>query len=253
MTGQFEHSDEFRNARFTGVDFRGATFRECDLSGVKIIGSMLVDVSLEGWVEKIRVEGVDVTAYVAAELDRRYPERVLVRQMRTADDYRATWGTIERLWAETVARAERLPEAARHERVDEEWSFVETLRHLVFATDLWAGHMVLDRPEPYHRLGLPSTDHPPEDMATLPVEPDSRPSYVDAMAARAERTALVRGILDDLTDDELDRVSTGVLPAAWDEPPKPVRTCLRVVMNEAVEHRRYAERDLAVLEARQAS
>ena len=250
MTVQYENTDDFRGARFTGVDLSGATFRECDLGRVKISGAMLVDVSLSGWIRNLRVEDVDVTAFVEAELDRRHPERAQVREMRTADDYRAAWGTVERLWAQTVARAERLPEAARQERVDGEWSFVETLRHLVFATDLWAGHMILDEPAPYHRLGLPPTDYPPEDLAALPVEPDSRPSYVDVMAARAGRMALVRGIVDGLTDDELDRMSTGGLPRAWDESPKPVRTCLRVVMNEAVEHRRYAVRDLAALEAR---
>ena len=250
MAAQYENTGEFRGARFAGVDLTGATFRDCDLSRVKIAGAILVDVSISGLGGNVRVEDVDVTAFVAGELDRRYPERVQVREMRTAEDHRAAWGTIERLWADTVARAERLPEAARHERVDEEWSFVETLRHLVFATDLWAGHMVLDRPAPYHRLGLPNSDYPPEDLAALPVEPESRPSYVDVLAARSERMALVRGILDGITDDELERRCTGALPAAWDEPAKPVRACLRVVMNEEVAHRSYAVRDLAVLEAR---
>jgi hypothetical protein len=48
--------------------------------------------------------------------------------MQTADDYRTMWDTIEHLWSDTVARARRLPEDARQERVDDEWSFVETLR-----------------------------------------------------------------------------------------------------------------------------
>jgi hypothetical protein len=30
------------------------------------------------------------------------------------------WDRIERLWSDTVARAERLPEVARHGRVDDE-------------------------------------------------------------------------------------------------------------------------------------
>ena len=67
------------------------------------------------------------------------------------------WDTIERLWSDAVARAERLPESARHERVDGEWSFVETLRHLVFIADSWASRTVLDEAMPYHRLGLPQT------------------------------------------------------------------------------------------------
>jgi DinB superfamily/Pentapeptide repeats (8 copies) len=250
VAAEYGQTDEFRGARFTGTDLSGARFRDCDLRNVKIAGAFLTDVNLSGIVGNLVVEDVDVTAFVAGELDRRYPERVPVREMRTADDYRATWDTIERLWAETVARAERLPEPARHERVDEEWSFVETLRHLVFATDLWAGHMVLDRPAPYHPLGLPATDHPPEDLAALPVDPDSRPSYAQVLAARRDRMALVRGIVDGLTDDGLERMCTGARPAARNEQPRPVRGCLRVVMNEEVEHRRYALRDLAVLEGR---
>ncbi|AIJ25086.1 hypothetical protein [Amycolatopsis methanolica] len=46
-------------------------------------------------------------------------------------DIRAGWATLESLWADTVARARRLLEEASHERVDGEWSFVETPRRLV--------------------------------------------------------------------------------------------------------------------------
>jgi hypothetical protein len=70
------------------------------------------------------------------------------------------------------------------------------------------------------------------------------------LAARNDRLAVVRGIVDQLTDDELTRTSKGQLPAAWEEPPPPLHECLRVVMEEEIEHRRYAVRDLAALEAR---
>ena len=139
---------EFRGASFTGADFVGATFRDCDMRKVKITGSWLVDVRVSGFVGNLVVNDVDVTAFVEAELDRRHPERVQLRQMRTAGDYRAMWDTIERLWSEAVGRAERLPESARQVRVDDEWSFVETLRHLVFATDAWASRTILDEPVP---------------------------------------------------------------------------------------------------------
>jgi len=49
--------------------------------------------------------------------------------------FRDTWAEIEALWAQTVVRARGLPDGAEHERVGGEWSFVETLRHLVFVTD----------------------------------------------------------------------------------------------------------------------
>ena len=44
---------------------------------------------------------------------------------------------IEDLWSGTVARARKLPEPVLHEQVDGEWSFVQTHRHLVLATDCW--------------------------------------------------------------------------------------------------------------------
>ncbi|WP_319460007.1 DinB family protein [Micromonospora sp. RTP1Z1] len=80
------------------------------------------------------------------------------------------WDTVERLWSGIVARAERLPEAARHERVDDEWSVVETLRHLVFAVDTSVGRMVLGEPMPYHRLGLPPTDYPTAGTTELGID-----------------------------------------------------------------------------------
>ncbi|MFZ2048368.1 MAG: DinB family protein, partial [Trebonia sp.] len=172
MAADDDGARAFRGASFTGADFTGANFRDCDLRQVKITDSWLVDVSLSGLVGNLVVNDVDVTAFVEGELDRRHPERVQLREKRTAEDYRAMWDRIERLWAETVARAGRLPEPALHRRVDDEWSFVETLRHLVFATDRWAGYMILDKPVPYHPLGLPQPGYTPADAAALGIDLD---------------------------------------------------------------------------------
>jgi DinB superfamily len=158
------------------------------------------------------------------------------------------WDTVERLWSDTVARAERLPEPARHERVDDEWSFAETLRHLVFATDKWAGRTVLDEPLPYHRLGLPQPSYPPADAAALGIDLAAHPSFAEVIEARADRMALVRRIVDGLTDTELERMCTRAPTPHDPEDSRPVGGCLRVVMNEECEHHRYAVRDLAVLE-----
>jgi hypothetical protein len=242
-------NDAFRGTRFTVADLAGARFVDCDLSHVKIVDSWLVDVDVSGWVRNLVVNGVDVTAYVDAELDRRHPERVQLRQMRSADDFRAMWDTVERLWSATVARAERLPEPARHERVDEEWSFVETLRHLVFITDSWASRTVLDEPMPYHRLGLPQTAYAPADAAALGIDLDARPSYAEVMKARADRTGLVRRLVGRLTDADLDRGCARSPAPGYPEEIRPVGECLGVVMEEECEHHRFAVRDLAALEA----
>ena len=108
VAADYDRTDAFRGASFTDADFAGANFRDCDLRQVKITDSWLVDVSVSGLVGNFVVNDVDVTAFVESELDRRHPERVQLRAMRTADDYRAMWDTIERLWPDTVARARRL-------------------------------------------------------------------------------------------------------------------------------------------------
>lgn len=245
-----EHTDEFRGASFTEADLTGAKFRDCDLRHVKIVDSFLTDVNVSGIVSNFVVNDVDVTAFVDAELDRLRPERVQVREMRTADDYRAMWDTIERLWSETVARAERLPESARDERVDDEWSFTETLRHLVFCTDAWASRTVLDEPMPYHRLGVTHSSHPSADAVALGIEVDARPSFAEVMEARADRMAVVRQIVDGLTDGDLERICARAPAPGYPDETRSVGRCLRVVMREECEHRRYAMRDLTVLEAR---
>jgi hypothetical protein len=203
---------------------------------------------VSGYVSNFVVNGVDVTDFVDAELDRRHPERVQLREVRTADDFRAMWVTVEGLWADTVARAQRLPEPALHDRVGGEWSFVETLRHLVFITDSWASRTVLE-PMPYHRLGLPQTAYRPADAAALGIDLDARPSLAEVLAVRAERMALVRRIVDGLSDAELGRACTRAPAPGYPEEARPVGECLGVVMEEECEHHRFAVRDLALLEA----
>ncbi len=103
------NNDAFRGATFMVADLAGARFVDCDMTGVKIVDAALVDVDVSGYVERLVVNGVDVTDYVDAELDRRHPERVQLRQIEDADGFRAMWDTVERIWSDTVARAERAP------------------------------------------------------------------------------------------------------------------------------------------------
>jgi hypothetical protein len=243
-------TDAFRGARFTDADFTGATFRSCDLRSVKVVDSWLVDLDISGMVGNLRVNEVDVTAFVEAELDRRHPERVQLRTVQTPDDHRAMWDTIERMWSAAVDRARRLPEPARYERVDDEWSFVETMRHLVFATDAWVGRPVLDDPMPFHPLGLTHTSYPSADAAAIGIDLDARPSFDEVMEVRADRMAQVRRIVAGLTDEELVRQCTRSPAPGYPDEPRSVGSCVRVVMDEECEHHRYALRDLAVLEAR---
>jgi hypothetical protein len=108
---------------------------------------------------------------------------------------------------------------------------------------------VLDEPMPYHRLGLPQTAYAPAAAAALGMDLGARPSLAEVMKVRADRMALVRGIVDDLTDAGLERPCTRAPAPGYPEEPRSVGECLGVVMEEECEHRRFALRDLAVLEA----
>jgi hypothetical protein len=248
--GEGGGSTQFRGARFDVADLRGARFTDCDLSGVTIRDGCMVDVSISGYLSNFTINGVEVSDFVNAELDRRHPERVQFREGQTADDFRAMWDTIERLWAQATQRAGRLPAAALTEQVNEEWSFAQTLRHLVFITDAWASRTVLDEEKPYHPIGLPQSWYPAADAAGLGIDLAAEPGYEDILAARADRMAVIRRILADLSDDGLGRLCRRSPAPGYPEEERPVAGCLAVVMDEEIEHYRFAVRDLAVLESR---
>jgi hypothetical protein len=249
--GEGGGSDKFRGARFDVADLRDARFTDCDLTGVTIRDGWLVNVSISGYLSNVRVNDVDVTDFVNAELDRRHPERVQFRQGQSSDDVRALWDTIERLWARATERARRLPPTALDQQVNEEWSFAQTLRHLVFITDAWASRTVLDQEMPYHRLGLPQSWYPAEDAAALGIHLTAQPGHDEILAARADRMAVMRGIVDGLTDDSLGRLCERPPAPGYPDEQRTVIDCVAVVMDEEIEHYRFAVRDLAVLEANQ--
>jgi DinB superfamily/Pentapeptide repeats (8 copies) len=247
--GEGGGSEQFRGARFDVADLRGARFTDCDLTGVTIRDCWLADVSISGYVSHVTVNGVDVTDFVNAELDRRHPERVQFREGQTVDDVRAIWATIEKLWAQAAQRAGRLPEAALDQQVNQEWSFSQTLRHLVFITDAWASRTVLDEEMPYHPLGLPQSWYPARDAATLGIDLTAQPGYAEVLAARADRMAVMHRIVAGLTDDNLGRLCQRSPAPGYPDEKRRVIDCIAVVMDEEIEHYRFAARDLAILEA----
>jgi hypothetical protein len=248
MTAEYARSDQFRGARIHLCDLVGLEIRDCEVSGLKIVDCYGSDVYLGGDFERLVVNDVDVTAYVEGELDRRHPARRLAREATTPDDYRAAWGAIEALWRTTLDRAGLLPETTLHERVDGEWSFVETQRHLLMASDAWLGNAVLEEDAPYHPLGLPHGGMPADAADQLGLTLDAEPTVEEVMAPRLRRMATMRHVLEGLTEAELDR-TCGRKPAEpYPDQDYVVRRCLKVVLKEEVEHHRYAVRDLAVLE-----
>jgi len=225
--------------QFLERDLRGARFVECDLSEVVMRGVDVAGMDIDApWLREgsgLRVNGVDVTPFVEEELDRRFPGRSERRATSPAGLGEA-WTAVDRAWEAAIERAAAAPAGVVDVRVDDEWSFAETLRHLVHATDVWLvkGVLGLDKTD-FHPLGL---GHGAKVAEALPFE--------DVLAARADRTAMVREFLSTVTDEVLDEER----PNPHDpDVPETVRSCLHVILEESWEHLRFALRDLDAIPA----
>ena len=105
-------------ARFQDQDLTDAEFRECDLTRARLIGVVMQDVVIDGLVSNLVVNGVEVSSYVEAELDRRHPVRLLIRSSDPAA-LRQAVAQLRAGWAATVGLVRAMPKGAEHERVGE--------------------------------------------------------------------------------------------------------------------------------------
>jgi len=248
------HGQDLTGARFERVSLRDVQMHSVDLTGAQIRGAVfngsrmrgveLVDVEISGELQNVVINGVDIAPLVDAELNRRMPERAKMRP-DDSDGFREAWAILERLWKGTVARAMPLPEPALHRNVDGEWSFIQTLRHLNFASAAWVDRMVLGNASPWHPLDLPWDEAPGWD--DIPWDREARPSLDDVLTVRRERHAMVRHVLESLTDEQLGADVTRT-ESGWPRAEQfPVKECLSIVLTEEWQHRLYAERDLDAL------
>ena len=234
-----EFEGDLAGAVFWGADLSGARFRDVNLTGATISHAWFVDVDIDALVDNVVINGVDVTAYVN-ERDPWYPLRTMLRPSNP-EDMRATWAALEDEWATTIARAGALAETRLHESVDGEWSFVQTLRHLVFAMDKWFTAPILG--EAFHPIGLPNTGSVGFPWPGL--DAGLEPSISEALAVRADRAARLRAYLASVETADFSRPIDVLENGA-----NPLQECLHTVFEEEFWHNRYARRDLAQLEAR---
>lgn len=237
MAEEFEGRD-LSGAVFWGVDLSGARFRDVNLTDVTISHAWAVNVDIDALVDRVVINGVDVTQYVN-ERDRWYPLRAMLRPT-DPDGMRAAWQALEQTWASTIERARRLGDAQLHESVGGEFSFVDTLRHLVFAMDKWFTMPILGAKE-LHPIGLPNTGS--VDFGWPGLDRSAAPSIDDALQVRSERGERLREFLDAVTPADLVR-EVDVLENGTN----PVNECLWTIFEEEFHHNRYALRDLAQLE-----
>ena len=233
-----EFEGDLAGAVFWGADLTGARFRDVNLTGATITHAWLVDVNIDALVDSVVTNGVDVTAYVN-ERDPWYPLRSMLRPS-SPEDMRATWAALEAEWAGTLSRARALPEGALYESVNGEWSFVQTLRHLVFAMDKWFTAPILG--EGFHPIGLPNSGS--VDFPWPGLDADLSPSVSEALAVREERAIRFRDYLETVAAADFKRPIE-----VLENGTNPLRECLFTVFEEEFWHNRYARRDLEHLEA----
>ena len=237
-------------------DLSDAEFRECGFHRTRFVGVEMADVTIEGEIENLVVNGVEVGAFVEAELDKRHPERPLLRSNDPAE-LREGWRRLQADWDATIARVRAMPPGTERVQVHGEWSTIETLRHLIFAVDAWFRCGALGVEVPYTAISLPGPwlgdDELPLVQAALDATAD--PTFDEVLAVRAERVAELGVYLDSVDAAALNAPRPPLETEGWapHEPDRKVFEAVRVALNEEWWHHRYTVRDLDAIEAGAAS
>jgi hypothetical protein len=237
---------DLRGADIRNADMSGASFREVGLNGVRMRGVELADADIDGYIYGLRINGVEVEPLVEAELNRRHPERALL-QDRTLTGLRAALDAYDQLWEATYERVASMPPGAVDVSVDEEWSFAQTLRHLVFCTDGWLRWGAQGRREDvFWPAGVPHSAFA-ADAPGLGIDPAAAPSYDEVLEVRRGRVREVREFLSTITPEQ---AGSPAEPPPWMDQSEPftVAQCVWVVLTEEWHHHSYATRDLALID-----
>ena len=245
----FTASDQLHGADFVEADLRGARFVRADLSGVVMRGVEVRGADIDApWLldgeGTFLVNGIDVAPLVDAELNRRFPGRA-DRRAEDPEGLRRAWAGLEHTWSATLDRVAEMPAGTVDVSVAGEWSFAQTLRHLVMATDVWLGRAIQGVAQPLHPIGQPNVEYETDgnDMSVFSV---AVPSYAEVLEVRSDRVAQVRDYLATVSSDELTAPRRNPWNPAHDET---TLSCLHTILEEEWEHHRYALRDLDAIEA----
>lgn len=243
------YTGDLRGTHFIDADLSGSIFTRSNLSGIIARAAELGGAELDApWLLEpgnvLLINGVDVVPLIDTELNRRFPGREL-RSAPSRKGLHDAWFTVERAWDEAVARVQSMPSDTPDVSIAGEWSFAQTLRHLVMAIDTWLGRAILEREDAYHPIGQPNHEYA-TDGYDPSVFSESDPSFARVLEVRGERNAMVRDYLDAITDDDLD----GERRNPWGPDHRvTVRGCLHTILEEHWEHLRFATRDLDAIEA----
>lgn len=232
----FEDRD-LSDAVFWGVNLQQAYIRDADLSGSTFFHVSLRDVSIDGEIERLVVNGVDVTDFVN-EHDRWWPLRTRLSP-DTIEGVVESWTTLEAEWAAVLSAVAAEDPSVVDASVDGEWSLRDTLRHLLFAVDKWFAQPILGDVS-FTPIGLPNTSSRGGDWPGLDLDAD--PDFATVLATRAAQHERFGIYISSTRTEDLPETVTirenGTAPGLM---------CLHVVLEEEFEHLRYMVRDLTTL------
>jgi hypothetical protein len=231
-----ELEGDLTETTFWGADLSRSRFRDVDLTGVRISHAFVRDVEVDAIVDRLVVNGVDVTAFVH-EHDPWHGLRE-AQLASTAAQLRDAWERLLAAWRALGERARSLGGDAFERQVDGEWSLSETLRHLVFVLDKWWAAPIAGRP--FSSIGLPNTGSRGFPWPGLAL--DHPVALGEVVQVSGEQAAALSQYLAEVTDADLDHVVE-----VLENGPHDVRHCLQTVMEEAFWHLRYADRDLRAI------
>jgi uncharacterized damage-inducible protein DinB len=133
------------------------------------------------------------------------------------------------------------------ESVNDEWSAVQTLRHLIFVHDSWFRRCCLGSTDLFTPMGLGISSVPGDEQG---LDPSADPTLDEVLAIRNEQAAELERWLDAVTSEQLQEPAPIPDNDMW--PPyargRSVRQCLGTVLNETFEHHGFCVRDLDLIE-----
>jgi DinB family protein/pentapeptide repeat protein len=221
-----------------GKNFSGQTIRNIDLSNAKIVGANLQNTRLSGMINGLVLNDVEVAPLIDAELTRLHPERAKLRPL-DLQGCREAVAILDAQLESTYERSLAFREEQRHQRVDDEWSLVESIRHLVMVLDGWFSRTIRGEEDPFHPIGLTPSFMPPKPEGTS-IDPDADPTFEEARDVLRDRMGAFRAYVDDLVQEELSRPIDNFTGS--------VHGSLWVIFDELWAHNRFINRDLDVIE-----
>lgn len=149
-------------------------------------------------------------------------------------------GDVRDLLEATITRASAFTEEDRNRRVNDEWSTVESFRHIVFVVDVWLGKTIKGEDDPFHPTGIPP-HFVPRVFPGSSIDPEASPTFAEACEVLRGRLSTLDAYVEKLGADELAReIGTHA---------KTVAGGLGVIFDELTFHNSFINRDLDIIKA----